>query len=121
MRRWRSAFLLLWLAGWLGLAWLMLTPLSGLPSVPDKLAHFGVYLVMSGFSLSFCTSQRGLFAVMLLTLLAGSGLEYAQGFVPGRSFEPADIAANGAGTLAGYLLAASLLFVGSRTTERSPG
>ncbi len=115
----RLLFVVLWLAAWGVVAWLMLTPAPDLPPVDDKLAHFATYLVLSSLPLSFCSGQRGLALVAALTLLLGAALEYAQSFVPGRSFELADIAANSVGTLTGYAVAAMLLLLAARRTARA--
>lgn len=117
MRRRRALFFALWLAGWCVLALLMLAPAPGVSqAVSDKFAHFAVYLVMSAFALTFSTGQRILALTALITLLFGSGLEYAQSFVPSRSFDLLDIAANTAGTLAGYVVAATVTMLAARTS-----
>lgn len=122
MAKRRTIFLSIWLAGWLALASLMLTPPPAqlVPDVSDKLLHFAAYLAMTSFGLSFCRTQAAIAATAAITILLGSTLEYLQRLVPGRSFDPADLAANGAGTLAGYLLAASLLLVAARAMQRPP-
>jgi len=116
----RLLFVVLWIVAWVVVGWLMLTPASpDLPPVHDKFAHFAAYLVLSSLPLSFCTGQRGLALVAALTLLLGVAIEYAQSFVPGRSFELADIAANSVGALTGYALAAMLLLLAARRTARA--
>lgn len=112
----RLLLMLLWFAGWAVVAWLMLTPKPDLAVSHDKLAHFATYLVLSSLPLSFCTGQRGLAMVATLTLGLSAALEYAQSFVPGRSFELADIAANSVGTLTGYAIAAMLMVFAARRT-----
>ncbi len=70
----------------------------------DKLLHFGAYTVLAfiptlGFSLPVGLSLAALMVVL------GVGLEFAQRFVPGRSFEVADMVANACGVLVGVALA----------------
>jgi len=108
-----------WAASWVLLGWLMLSPRPevAVPSGMDKFVHFAVYLVMASAAYGFCRTRRGLGVVALLTLALSALFEYGQSFVPGRSFEAADLAANATGTLLGYLLAAGLLM----RSARSPG
>jgi VanZ family protein len=115
----RLLLMLLWFAAWPVVAWLLLTPKLDIPSGHDKLGHFAIYLVLSSLPLSFCVDQRGLALVAALTLGLGAALEYAQSFVPGRSFELADLAANGVGTLTGYAIAAMLMVFAAR--RAAPG
>lgn len=82
---------------------------SGRPTVPipsfwaaDKLLHFCAYALM-GFLLAHAAASTGLsprWAVALGWLYAASD-ELHQGFVPGRSMDPADWAADALGVLAG--------------------
>ncbi len=105
----RIAFLL-WLAAWLGLAWMLLSPRPPLAAaVSDKLAHFAAYLVMTAAAASFASNRRALATAALATLALATLFELAQGLIPGRAFETGDLLANAGGTLTGYGLALALL------------
>lgn len=68
----------------------------------DKLLHFGAYALM-GFLLAHGASTSGLRPRWAVALgwLYGASDELHQGFVPGRSMDPADWAADALGVLAG--------------------
>lgn len=119
MTRLQTLFLCAWLVVWTGLAWLMLTPRPPVAPVSDKIVHFAVYLTMTAFALSFSRSQLSIAGTATLTAMLASLLEYLQGFVPGRSFDPADLLANGAGIASGWLLAATLLLLAPHPLARS--
>jgi VanZ family protein len=98
-------------AGWAWAAtivWLSLTPSP--PTVEfeasDKLGHFGAYLLLM---LWFCFLYRTLPSRAIHgVVFAGMGiaLEIVQGSLGYRSFEAADMAANGLGVAAGWAAAA---------------
>lgn len=95
---------------WVGvIVWLSLTPSPPTLELEagDKLGHFGAYLVLM---LWFCFLYRTLPSRAVHGLLfAGMGvaLEVVQGSLGYRSLEAADMAANAAGVLAGWALAAA--------------
>ena len=87
--------------------WLSSRPTLPTPDVPsaDKVAHFGAYAVL-GALLAFATDRRGL----PLALAAGLGVLYGaldelhQMYVPGRSPDVLDWAADAAGVAAACVL-----------------
>ncbi|HEX7238957.1 MAG TPA: VanZ family protein [Longimicrobiaceae bacterium] len=104
--------------GWLpALAWAAaLFAASSRPGVPvpdawgaDKVLHFLAYALL-GFLLARGASGSGLGARWPVALgwLYGASDEVHQHFVPGRSADPADWAADALGVLAGTLLCARL-------------
>lgn len=97
---------------------------SSRPSVPlpsgwgaDKLSHFWAYTLL-GFLLARGTAAYRLSPrwAVLLGVLYGASDELHQHFVPGRSVEAADWAADALGVLAGVLLSFWLASV-----RRAPG
>ncbi|HEX2189820.1 MAG TPA: VanZ family protein [Longimicrobiaceae bacterium] len=68
----------------------------------DKLLHFGAYALL-GFLLAHGAAASGLRPGWAVALgwLYGASDELHQGFVPGRSMDPADWAADALGVLAG--------------------
>ncbi len=102
----RAAALLLWLAAWAVVVWAMLDPAPlDLAGQSDKAVHFASFFLISFTSLAFCRSGGQLLAAGLVCLAAAFGLELAQGLVPSRTFEGADIVANLAGVATGMGLA----------------
>lgn len=79
-------------------------PSVSLPSfrAADKVLHFGAYALM-GFLLAHAAASSGLSPrwAVVLGWLYGASDELHQGFVPGRSMDPADWAADALGVLAG--------------------
>ncbi len=106
---WRTWVAVGWAVGWVVITVLMLMPVPDVPQVSSRLAHFVVFLVMTGAALAFCLTHRALLVVTLLAGLFALGLEYAQSLVPWRHFDLMDLGANVAGVLSGYVLAATLL------------
>lgn len=69
----------------------------------DKLLHVTSYFIlMLWYSGLFRRQLHLVIAVALFVL--GFGLDYAQGFLPRRIFDPNDVAANAGGILAGLVL-----------------
>jgi VanZ family protein len=85
---------------------------SGLGGVSDKAVHLGVYAVL-GLVLARALSRarwrqitmRTVFASVVLSVLYGLTDEWHQTFVPGRSAELADLAADAVGAAAGGIAA----------------
>lgn len=106
MRRGAAAWVpaVLWAAA---VFWASAQPTVPLPAVwaADKLAHFGTYAVL-GVLLAHGASASALPAgwAVALGVLYGASDELHQAFVPGRSAELADWAADALGVLAGVLL-----------------
>ena len=93
---------------WAGVIfWLSSRPTLPGPDVPhlDKAAHFGAYAVL-GALLAFATDRRGLPLALAAALgvLYGALDEVHQMYVPGRSPDPLDWAADTAGVAAACVL-----------------
>lgn len=87
----------------------------------DKGAHFLIYGTLT-FALSLIL-QRPAFAFYGAVLLTGLGVveEFRQRFVSGRTFEVADMLANGIGAAVGLAVALALLgAIGHRAKEFDP-
>ena len=92
---------------------MLLAPTSSLPDVAlpfpylDKVTHIGIFAVLAAavrWSLPFRAGQTGQPLMILLMLCAyGFGIECLQPLMPaaGRSFEWADLLADGVGTILG--------------------
>jgi VanZ family protein len=105
----------LWLARlWLTVGWgliVSVVTLSLMPKPPisqvlgsDKLAHGLAYLVlMNWFVLLYARSAEMRLALLFIGM--GVTLELLQGLTPERSFELADMLADGTGVMLGWLLA----------------
>jgi glycopeptide antibiotics resistance protein len=74
-----------------------------LPDYNDLTMHFLGYLV-AGISISFAWPKSALWQRGLFLLLYSIAIEIGQHFLPPRTFDLLDIAANGLGLLAGLLL-----------------
>lgn len=96
----------LWGAAWLGVAAALLLPLGvPAPGRGDLLAHFLLFGTMAFATLGFSRRRGQLAGLALLTVVAATALEFAQGMVPYRTFDPIDAVANGAGALTGFVVA----------------
>lgn len=84
-------------------------PGPGISSFDDKLAHFGVYLVL-GALLAFAVDRTGwpLWTAALLGVLYGASDEVHQLFVPGRSASVVDWIADAAGVCTAVFLFARI-------------
>ena len=121
--RFRIVAFLTWCLAWPAIAVLMLRPLPlGLVSRTDLLAHFLLFAVMTSAVLAFARSRRQIIALAVLSVGYGLALEFAQAYVPGRTFDAADAIANAFGGITGCLLAAILLgrLFGNQTLTRTP-
>jgi VanZ family protein len=108
--RLRLAAFIGWCLIWATVVWVMVSPTPApVQQLSDKLLHFASFAAISFAALSFCRSLRQLAAASLFCGVAGVLLELAHYFIPSRSFELADMAANLGGTAAGALLALLLL------------
>ncbi len=98
----RAVALALWVGAWAVIVWAMLDPAPpDLMGQSDKLVHFTGFLVISFAALGFCRGAGQLMAAGAVCLVAAVGLELAQGLVPSRTFEAADMLANLAGVATG--------------------
>jgi VanZ family protein len=101
----RRGLFLLWCAGWVVIVVLSLQPQPELPAgLSDKLLHFIAYAVMAAMAAGFCHVPRRLAAWAVVTVALGGAVELAQGLLPWRSAELADLAADAGGAGAGWLL-----------------
>lgn len=100
------------------IAFATLTPGKSMPELDfwdfanaDKLAHFGVFAILAflmvrGFSKQFSFSglkSNPIFITLLISVVYGALIEYAQSFIPGRSIEFNDMLANGFGCVLGVV------------------
>jgi VanZ family protein len=101
----------LWLAlGWLLVAaiiWLSLTPTP--PKIDleggDKLGHFASYAALMFWFCELYHARGARLGYGAGFVLMGVALEFAQGALGTRSFEPADMLANALGVALGWALA----------------
>lgn len=78
-------------------------PLVALSFVNDKVLHFAAYALLA-FLPSLHESRSTVGALAGLMISVGAGLEFAQLYSPGRTFEPLDILANALGVFCGLAL-----------------
>lgn len=99
-------------AGWAGAIFWASSRSRPFPFLPqglleaDKLLHAGAYAVLAGLVL--CALPRGrlggaraVVIAVLVAVLYGATDEWHQSFVPNRSADPLDLAADAAGAIAG--------------------
>jgi VanZ family protein len=110
----RRLCLLLWGVAWVAVAVLMLMPIPPGPPGSDLLAHVMLFGVMAFAAVTFCHHAGGLLLLALATVAAGSGLEFAQGMVPYRSFDLLDMLADAIGAGFGYAAALVILYLAIR-------
>jgi VanZ family protein len=104
--RFRIASCLAWCLAWPAIAVLMLKPLPfGLISRTDLLGHFLLFALMTLTVLAFARSRAQIIALAVLSIGYGLALEFAQAYVPGRTFDAADAMANAFGGISGCLCA----------------
>ncbi|MCA9810801.1 MAG: VanZ family protein [Candidatus Dadabacteria bacterium] len=70
----------------------------------DKIAHLTAYFVMGVLAWTAVTTMKRKLYLLLSSVLIGVVLEFVQEFVPGRSMDIADAAANTAGVVLAYLV-----------------
>lgn len=95
-----------------------LTPGESMPDVSfwgmpnaDKLAHFGMFFILAflmvrGFLKKMLVrdiKNRPFYITLVVTIVYGVLIEYAQSYIPGRSIEFNDMLANGLGSILGVL------------------
>lgn len=101
----RRGLLWLWCVAWLGVAFAMLSPHATPPlELDDKSAHSLGYALMSASGALTAPGARRFRLLLALALALSALLELGQIFVPSRSFELADLAANGLGIAIGGLV-----------------
>jgi VanZ family protein len=76
----------------------------------DLLAHFLIFGCMAFAAVGFSRRPWQLACLTLVTIGGATALEFAQGLVPYRTFDPIDGVANSLGALAGYVAALMVLY-----------
>jgi VanZ family protein len=100
-----------WGAAWIVVAAALLAPLAApAPGRTDLLWHFLLFCTMAFGTLGFSRRPGQLACLTLATIACATALEFAQGLVPYRTFDPIDAVANGLGALAGYVAALLVLY-----------
>jgi VanZ like family len=100
-----------WGAAWLGVAAALLLPAAvAAPDRTDLVAHFLLFGAMAFGAVGFSRRPGQLACLALTTVALGAALEFAQQFVPYRTFDVIDAVANGVGALAGYAVALLVLY-----------
>ena len=116
----KRAFFALWCLAWLVVAIKSLEPGIELPlDLSDKAVHFTAYAMMAAAVASFCHVPAGVLGWVGLTVAASAVLELGQHFVPSRSMDILDLAANASGAACGALLA--LLWIALVVRPLRPG
>jgi VanZ family protein len=102
----------LWAIALLGLFYLYVAPTMAPPTVRiegvaeldfDKLYHLLSHASLLALPLAIVPNRRIAWTMGALAIVAGVGFEFAQLFVPSRSFDLDDMAANMAGLVVGAL------------------
>ena len=70
----------------------------------DKIAHLAAYFVMGVLAWTAVTTMKRKLYLLFSSVVLGVVLELVQEFVPGRSMDAADAAANTAGVVLAYLV-----------------
>lgn len=106
IRQQRSVFLVLWIAGIMGMVLVSLMPGAALPNlhVSDKFEHWTAYAVLSFLALLAYERTRSALLCAGALVFIGLALEFGQMSVPGRGFEWNDFLANDAGVICGAML-----------------
>ena len=111
-------FAALWALAWLGVAVLLLSPLSAAgPTHSDLVAHFLLFGGMAFATVSFSHRAGQLAGLTLATVAGATALEFAQQLVPYRTFDLTDAAANALGATSGYALALVVLLLWIRPAD----
>ena len=102
--------LALWAAGWMVVFYASVRPAQDLPlGLSDKTFHLAGYAVMTALSAGFCHAPALLALIAAGTVAASAAIEVGQSFLPYRSFELLDIAANATGAAVGVVAALAWL------------
>lgn len=100
----RKSIILLWIISVCTVSYLSVMPQVELPfnfRWSDKLCHSLAYFWLSALPfIGFTRGNKALICALLMIPL-GIGLEFIQGFIPGRFFSVSDMIANGLGAVAG--------------------
>jgi VanZ family protein len=100
----RSILFALWCLAWAVVAVLLLMPLRSPPPFPhsDLVAHFLLFGGLAFGAVGFSHRGAELTLLAMATIAGGIALEFAQGFVPYRTFDILDMGANAFGAMVGY-------------------
>ena len=100
---------------WLAIAWSLVGTVTYLSLAPlavplpaeggDKYAHIATYAVLMFWFAQIYNGVRPRIAIAVGLAALGVGLEYLQGYTGYRTFEYADMVANAAGVVVGWLIA----------------
>jgi VanZ family protein len=109
-RRAKAVMLALWAVGWAVVFYASFRPVQDLPlGLSDKTFHLAGYAVMTALSAGFCHTPALLALIAAGTVAASAAIEVGQSFLPYRSFELLDIAANATGAAVGVAAALAWL------------
>jgi len=99
---------------WLAIAWSLVVAVVYLSLAPmpielpaqaaDKYAHLAAYAALMLWFIQIYDSARARVVIALGLVALGVGLEFAQDYTGYRSFEYADMAADAAGVVLGWLI-----------------
>jgi VanZ family protein len=108
----------LWFVAWLVATAALLLPLSvTTPDRSDLLAHFTLFASLAFSAIGFSRRPGQLICLALVTITLATILEFAQKFLPYRTFDLVDLVANGLGAFTGYAAALLVLFLVVRPAE----
>lgn len=108
--RFRLVSCLIWCLSWPAIAIALLMPLPIHFTVrSDLLAHFLLFAVMAASVIVFSRRRLHIVLLAVLSITNGVALEFAQAYVPGRTFDAADAIANILGGIVGCLGALAVL------------
>jgi VanZ family protein len=108
----------LWFVAWLVATAALLLPLGvSTPDRSDLLVHFMLFASLAFSAIGFSRRPGQLICLALVTIALATTLEFAQKFLPYRTFDPIDAVANGLGAFAGYAAALVVLFLVIRPAE----
>jgi hypothetical protein len=111
----------LWATAWLGVAALLLLPLSADDADgTDKAVHFLLFAGLAFGAVSFSHRAGQLAGLALLTIAGGTALEFAQRLVGYRTFDLTDAVANTLGATSGFAVALIVLLFWIRPAARRP-
>jgi VanZ family protein len=108
----------LWFVAWLVATAALLLPLGvSTPDRSDLLVHFMLFASLAFGAIGFSRRPGQLICLALVTIALATTLEFAQKFLPYRTFDLIDLVANGLGAFTGYAAALLILFLVIRPAE----
>lgn len=116
--RLRRICAVLWTLAWPAVAALLLLPVPATaPARSDLVAHFLMFAALAFGAVSFSHRAGQLAGLALATVAGATLLEFAQRFLPYRTFDLTDAAANALGASSGYALALVVLLLWIRPAD----